>query len=452
MMSGQYSGSKRIPFTQSPPKPKRVYTSKKPAFVDNHGETEICSASLAVLFSFLCRQFKYWTRQVDSWKHPKDTDNVTDNETNNASELDSIAKWFTESLDGISKSREKIRNFLDDIAFDYPSSASARVFGCYWYVSKKSGDKIGYSRWFNTNKKNTTENHMILSNAKINHLLDEIRTRLSIVYPKIDKACNCNIDFASKDFFEKEFHFYNKLHQEFPGQMSKFNEYKKNHTKPKYVPKNKRHQAKITVSASSTEPSTRTTEITSESTSTDASTSAFTGDPGTMKFVSTTLSYASVVKKTISTISDESVLPIAPPSSPVTIISQSEKNVKPSMIVTEVTDGVSEVEDVNQLYDLNLDMIETRTATESKNNASGIDADQFIDMSAEAPTEAEEMTENIESVESVKLIECPTCDELIRVPLLSMENGKVCEKIILMSRSDFENLPKEDRPISLDKI
>lgn len=204
---------------------------KGPTLLEKYGHIAVVTASLNLLFLFLKRQFFFLS-------------------TREKEKFGQIVEWAENNWENVENMRDDILDDLDVIAFDYPSSYSAKFFGCFVEASN-SGKQYSLSRWyqnkFSVPKEIEEEYTLILGQARINQLLDQLCFRINNAVYRIGRGGNCDYDLTVKSNFEKYLTKANGLLKEFNDQQKKLDRFKETN-------KGKRFQGKSENSSQSNKP------------------------------------------------------------------------------------------------------------------------------------------------------------------------------------------------------
>lgn len=156
-----------------------------PTVLEKYGHITVVTASINLLFLFLKRQLYFLsTRDVERFGE--------------------MVGWATTNLEDLEKIKGDIRDTLDEIAFDYRTSFSARFLGCK--VQKNNdGREFSYCRWYHernsASDKIKEENPLTLGEARANDLLDQLCFRLNNLIYRINRDGNCDYDFYAEKLF-----------------------------------------------------------------------------------------------------------------------------------------------------------------------------------------------------------------------------------------------------------
>ncbi|XWV24510.1 mg741 protein [Tupanvirus deep ocean] len=165
---------------------------------DKFGDVNVYSASMELLLYFLLRQLGFL-----SSRQPK--------------QFGSIVSWASTNLKKVGDMRDRLRNCLDDIAFNYPSCAAAGTLGCQKRFSPE-GNAYSYSHWYSTknpvSQEILEENTMTLGEARVNHLLDQICYRINRACERVERNSNSDHDFAVLEDLNAAFSLFDKLRVE----------------------------------------------------------------------------------------------------------------------------------------------------------------------------------------------------------------------------------------------
>jgi len=169
-----------------------------PSLVEKFGHYTVVSASMNLLISFLKKQLYFLSTREESKFGP-------------------IVPWSTKLIDQVDAQRETLRQCIEDVAYDAPSSGASRVLGCRIKASK-TGEQYCYCRWYSAQNRVSDEivdEHTItLVQARTNNLLDQICFRLNNLIYRLDKNGNCEFDCEIKDDFNKIYTFFNECLKE----------------------------------------------------------------------------------------------------------------------------------------------------------------------------------------------------------------------------------------------
>lgn len=152
-------------------------TEQRFNIAEKYGHITVVSASVNLLISFTVRQLFIMS--------------------NKKGDFEKISKWADNTIEKIKEIRNSIRECMETTAYDYPTSSSAKVFGCKLRLDSNN-DSYPHSMWYNSANMVpphvAEENTMILVDAGLHHLLDQLLFRFNLAARKLDWRKSCEHD------------------------------------------------------------------------------------------------------------------------------------------------------------------------------------------------------------------------------------------------------------------
>ncbi|XWV25742.1 hypothetical protein QJ857_gp1346 [Tupanvirus soda lake] len=412
---------------------------------DKFGNVNVYTGSMELLFYFLLRQLGFL-----SSRNPK--------------EFGSIVSWASTNLKKVADMRDRIRDCLDDIAYNYPSCSSASILGCQKRFSAE-GNSYSYSHWYSSknpvSEEVLEENTMTLGAARVNHLLDQICYRIDRAYKILERKSNSEHDFVVLDELNSAFVLFDKLRVQSIDESDKLTALRqtrreadesgeRNQRTPRRIVTSKREvppapKKQTTRSAKPTDAKPRKLNF-DEADTVEAMTQDEVKPKPVVnlppsKPVSSAISYANIAKGTDSKPSM--------PSMPLT--EAATTNAAPT---TEVQETVVEDLNVNPV-----DQVETTSTSLSKKakkranqkkRKAAAKTSELVDMKKETPTQAVELgvetpAQTVETPAPVKTEE-PNVDpstDLVEVQLFAgFVDGVPKTTTVVMTRSQYASIQK----------
>lgn len=382
---------------------------------EKYGHFHVVSASVHILISFVLRKLGFLSIQDEKV-------------------YKSVIAWSNSQIKNIIAFREKIKDLISEITDNYSSSNTAAVLGCEKKYTEK-GDYYCYSHWYSS--KNIVpdhiiqENNILLKEAKITYLLNQICFRLQRTRQWIKRSSNCVFDFTVLDFLQKEHHLFDTIKEEAFEMIDDKLESIINKTPQAYTPKIKA----LSESNQKTPHVTASRKVTSEiinapKKSVPTKKVDILMKPKKLDFdqKQTQISYAKIVKESKS----------IDHSNPVDDLNE-------DMPVPKQDEPVKESEPQIKLIDITKETIcpylhKKLLQTKEKNVPK---CETLIDLSKEEPTESLELLPSAECCKTLRSKDGLQVqpEEMIQIQILTFKDGKPIISPIIMNKKDYHKIP-----------